>query len=1574
AAEHAGNESTTVPSGMSKEGFDRVRTLSVNKDEMKSRVLQLLASSANLFSETEALELVIIGLANSAHFVVSAAEALWKKIDLPECLKDKQLMMKLFLLYSGNKNAKDVPVEQQKNPAGLQLRLKIFPALIRSQIAPLMFPKNIQVTFDALFGGEGSALKLQLLAVEFLGHMISKCPDSLLPTFGPILFSGTRKIIETCEHARVVATAYQSFGVIGKRCPQLISKDMALVQESFDAIPTAPDEVAGAIVDCLTTWLPVFSSVRDVSTRTILQALIGTYVAHDSPKCRLVSLKYIEALLQSPDVESRWMLCNAYGDSREDIRKEALRLLQLSLSVSSYVPPFALVVKYFADKLFSQGRSKITNDTMHMCTRFAFACLTVQAGRPAQLDLAADEAYLEWFAPVGQLLSKLCAEDAELIPAFLKIALSAIESSPDAHLFDIAILTVTAGGEVGRSEMAPRLERIRDIVQSSSRHDLCSAAAQLFSVSLSREQVSTQLLELHRQLTATDKEHAVGSAWLCGYLTTRPECDRALIAQAQACLARFAIADRPSAFTEAACGALAESLRRNPILLTDVLEFIDQMGKIAASRKESIKPKLKEAALAALGYSSRLDTPDDVFQRSLTALFSVGEGPPQAELQFNVGDALFDAIVGECSPARRNVYTETVEDFTLRSAALHDRTCLRMTSTLRVILDEKLTSTNWHLRQAALIWLFVLMKRGGHWHPAIKENLDQLQEAFIDGLAETNELSQDVASKGMGLVYETGNVEQKQTMVAALVDSLTTGRKLKPRITDDTTVFEKGALGKTPGGETLSTYRELCALATDLNQPDLMYKFMQLASHNALWNSKKGAAFGFSVVLNQAKEQLEPHLGSLVPKLFRYRYDPDQKVQSSMRAIWQALAGSRKGVIDEFADKIFSELVPGLTHAQWRVRESSCLALSDLLSGHSTPTMIEHLGDLFEHLFRVQDDVKESVRLAANRCMNTVINVTLKHSNSERGEKATATIGIVLPILIEKGMKSVVKANRMVGLGAVISMAKEAGAALKPHLAFLIPCLLESLSETEPTVLNYLAARSTGEQLEALDTARASAAKTSPMMTALYDCVPHVDATVMRELGPRLGELLRSGIGLSTRTGACQFLITVCLRCQRDLLECRPVCDKLLQSLSNGLKDRNVTIRKQYASAIGYLAKYTSDSLIEKLLLKVKTDYVNQEVDAEVAAGFLLRGLANNNLELLKDYCGEVVPLIMMAKSTELPADGSGREMADIWEEIWAELVPGSEGAVRLYRQEIVSFALEILSTSSVWAMKANAAKVLQSVAELGGKQMDPAAADQLYDALVKALVGRTWDGKERVLMAITQLIRSCVDQLKASWNASVLGQKFAPLLKECERPKLEYKAEALLCAAAFCEQLRYGAGADQLVEVIKSLLSKNADQDSDSDGEKDRQKVSDKLKERQRFETAVANALGYVGVGIERESTMNTAIDLLTSVLETAYWKVKQTAAVSLRRIFEKWSLTQPFRADSAFISLANTLLGATQTVLADDCVKALQALVQHVIDGNPTLSSDDPRIRQLVRELLSAEACQQSPSFSDILSRLQL
>lgn len=63
-------------------------------------------------------------------------------------------------------------------------------------------------------------------------------------------------------------------------------------------------------------------------------------------------------------------------------------------------------------------------------------------------------------------------------------------------------------------------------------------------------------------------------------------------------------------------------------------------------------------------------------------------------------------------------------------------------------------------------------------------------------------------------------------------------------MTGETRVFEEGQIGEAPGGGKLSTYKELCSLATDMGQPDLLYKFMDLANHANALNSSRGAAFG----------------------------------------------------------------------------------------------------------------------------------------------------------------------------------------------------------------------------------------------------------------------------------------------------------------------------------------------------------------------------------------------------------------------------------------------------------------------------------------------------------------------------------------------------------------------------------------------------------------------------------------------------------------------------------------------------------------------------------------------------------
>lgn len=92
-------------------------------------------------------------------------------------------------------------------------------------------------------------------------------------------------------------------------------------------------------------------------------------------------------------------------------------------------------------------------------------------------------------------------------------------------------------------------------------------------------------------------------------------------------------------------------------------------------------------------------------------------------------------------------------------------------------------------------------------------------------------------------------------------------------------MFQEGTIGESPSGGKLSTYKELCNLANEMGQPDMIYKFMDLANYQASLNSKRGAAFGFSKIAKHAGDALQPYLHALVPRLLRYQYDPDKNVQ-----------------------------------------------------------------------------------------------------------------------------------------------------------------------------------------------------------------------------------------------------------------------------------------------------------------------------------------------------------------------------------------------------------------------------------------------------------------------------------------------------------------------------------------------------------------------------------------------------------------------------------------------------------------------------------------------------------------------
>uniref|UniRef100_A0A383W1Y8 Proteasome component Ecm29 N-terminal domain-containing protein n=1 Tax=Tetradesmus obliquus TaxID=3088 RepID=A0A383W1Y8_TETOB len=226
-----------------------------------------------------------------------------------------------------------------------------------------------------------------------------------------------------------------------------------------------------------------------------------------------------------------------------------------------------------------------------------------------------------------------------------------------------------------------------------------------------------------------------------------------------------------------------------------------------------------------------------------------------------------------------------------------------------------------------LVSLLQLCKGSG----LLAGRLPQLQATFTGLLGDSNELTQDLAARGVSLVYSRGGAPLQQQLLGQLLGLLQGGPGAPAaaaagaagvKLAGDSKLFEEGQLGATPGGGGLTTYRELCSLANDLGQPDLVYRFMDLARASSALSAKRGAAVGVARIARLAAAAtpggtgqpgggsrlaslLGPaRLASLLPKLYRLCHDPSPKVSDSMSAIWAALLDDPRAAVDAHYDDI----------------------------------------------------------------------------------------------------------------------------------------------------------------------------------------------------------------------------------------------------------------------------------------------------------------------------------------------------------------------------------------------------------------------------------------------------------------------------------------------------------------------------------------------------------------------------------------------------------------------------------------------------------------------------------------------
>ncbi|GMR43014.1 hypothetical protein PMAYCL1PPCAC_13209, partial [Pristionchus mayeri] len=904
---------------------------------------------------------------------------------------------------------------------------------------------------------------------------------------------------------------------------------------------------------------------------------------------------------------------------------------------------------------------------------------------------------------------------------------------------------------------------------------------------------------------------------------------------------------------------------------------------------------------------------EGVYEKALEALYSIGAGPPRPELQFAVGEALFAAAThGDLCAARRDEYTTSEEQWrNARSSSTEwPAAYARLEAVLKEIMENKARSENPHLRRATIVWLLVIVQKyiDATPTPPHSEMIMRLQSTFVDGLSESDDFSQDIASKGIGVVYNLADEKLKKELVSELMCTFSEGKTAAARsgvgVVQDTPVVQGGI--KTSGGEQLTTYKELSSLANELHDPDLLYKFMQLAKHNAAWNAKKGAAFGFSVVFEQARQELEPYVAQLVPKLFRYRYDPDGKVQASMKAIWSVLTASRKGVVDEFADAIAAEITPTLTHPEWRVRESSCLAYADLLSGHSTQTMIDRLPDTLATVFRVQDDVKESVRKAADRAAMAIRKACLNEAGSSNPQRSSALLGPLLPALVDGAAHAPIPKNKQFCLLLLVDLSAQCGKQMKPFIAQVVPCLLDAISEIEPWQLNYVAVRADARDLEDLDDARARLAGSSSLMHAAQQLLPHVGKEELEGLQGRLAEQLRNSVGVSTRTAAAQLVTHFCIQAPQLMMDCPAVCVKLFSALrTSSLRDRNPSVRKQFSSALSYLARFSGSAQMGALLIEARELLIGSEEDKKIAVRNLLKSLSANAPDALTGHSAAIVPYVLMETCQEpIKGDEESQKKCAAWVELWGEMVPSTETAVRMYGEEIVTAAIQILTENQVWAVRAQAAAMLKEVVAVPG-QMSAERTISLLSSLLGFLNGRYWTGKERILQAIEKLIENSRGELTAKMGEKEIKETLEVLTREAKRRSKVQSLAGLKALAQFSSTMFHTEAAEITLDLLKKRLekegkrgSKAADEDGTSSEEEVGQADMSPAELSAVRNKRLAEAIGVIGVlmGAYREGDdLRVCIDFISETLASpvVFYRVKQSVVASLETLLEKpcWS-----------------------------------------------------------------------------------
>ncbi|KAH7312497.1 proteasome stabiliser-domain-containing protein [Stachybotrys elegans] len=781
----------------------------------------------------------------------------------------------------------------------------------------------------------------------------------------------------------------------------------------------------------------------------------------------------------------------------------------------------------------------------------------------------------------------------------------------------------------------------------------------------------------------------------------------------------------------------------------------------------------------------------------LTRLLALDE-IKQVEVHFAVGEALAAAVAcwkSDCMELSLDV-EPIASDFRKPARSGHVKALLE-----KLINDCK--STKPSLLKASGVWLFCLVQYCSHLEE-IQARLRDIQVAFMRLLSARDELVQETASRGLSLVYERGDADLKADLVKDLVSTFTgSGPKLK--VDQETELFEPGAL-PTGEGSSITSYKDIVSLANEVGDQRLVYKFMALATNAAAWSTRSAfGRFGLSNILSDST--VDP---KLYPKLFRYRFDPNTNVQRSMDDIWKALVKDPGAVLDKYFDEILEDLLKSILGREWRMREASCAAISDLLQGRKFGQYEKRYRLIWTSALKVLDDVKGSVRAAALKlCMSLSKSLVRELEDAGTGWTAKAMMDEALPFLLsDKGMENSVQDVQLYATTTVLQIAKKGGQSLKPFISDMVPRLLGLLSTIEPQQINWHYQRMGEDTRDELDRLRSRMVNQSPISEAIDNCLRFVDEKIMAELAPQFENVIKTAIGLPTKIGCSKVLTTLFTRHAEEI---KPLSNKFLQLMEKQVLDKNDEVSKSYARATAYMMRVAPDKAKQRFLERFMTLYFESEEETRrQKVADVVVSLAKISPDHFTALDNELLPFAYLGSHDVDEYTGG------VFKEVWEQHASSNRTVVR-YVKEIVSLVERGLETTQ-WGLRHTAAlTVAAMVADVASASDTTGEIAEgnlkiIWPVLDKALALKTFDGKEKLLESWPDFVEKGKSLWKNDAKVAALLKKVA--IREAKRNNAAYRVHAFRSLWRFAKARDDLDMLQEIVEIVTPHLDEFRDED----------------------------------------------------------------------------------------------------------------------------------------------------------------